>query len=430
MTLARDRGRSLMLAPLVPEPTGNGLAMRAATSLEALARLGDVTLVVVPAADPEAARRDAGWARERCERLVLMALPSGREAAAAWLASPTGRRIAAAAGSLPSLARGVPPVLGSRLAAELGRGFERIFTLRLYLSGVALGWRDAEAAGAPQLVLDLDEDDAATLSAIARLEAARGVGDRARKTREEAEAFGRLAGAALPNFDRLLASTVLEAQGLAAATGGREIVVVPNAVRRPGNGDSPGRPPASSAGSAAPRLLLVGNYSYLPNVDAAERLVRGILPRLRESRSEAEAHLVGGGGGSVLEALAREDGAVVHGWVDDLRPHYGAAAVVVVPLRAGGGSRLKILEAAAHGVPVVATPVAARGLEGLRDGREIRLAESDDELALAVRTVLDDPAAAAAVAERARDRVLAAHAADRVAADLATLLETPSTGRR
>src|SRR6202043_2858927 len=100
---------------------------------------------------------------------------------------------------------------------------------------------------------------------------------------------------------------------------------------------------------------------------------REVWGRIRQARPSARAEIVGRSAPRNLQRLASSDFSLA-GESADTRPHWVRAAVAVVPLLAGGGTRLKILEAAACGVPVVATPVGAEGLE-LEPGREILLCE-------------------------------------------------------
>jgi glycosyltransferase involved in cell wall biosynthesis len=165
------------------------------------------------------------------------------------------------------------------------------------------------------------------------------------------------------------------------AYGAREVVVVPNGVD---TAAVPYRPPTDGAG-----LLYVGHYGYQPNAAAANELAGEILPRVRERRPDATLELVGR---EPPAALVRRPpaGVRVTGAVPDVLAHLHAARVVVVPLRSGSGTRLKVLEAMAAGVPVVSTPLGVKGLE-VRHGEEVLIGERAAELAeLAARVAADD----------------------------------------
>jgi glycosyltransferase involved in cell wall biosynthesis len=120
---------------------------------------------------------------------------------------------------------------------------------------------------------------------------------------------------------------------------------------------------------------------------------------VREQRPDATAELVGRHDGS-LGDLAALPGVHLVGAVDDVAAHYDAADVVVVPLRHGGGTRIKVIEAFAHRRPVVATPTAIAGLDA-EPGQHVLVAESPDDLAQAVVDLLADPGRAAALVGQA-----------------------------
>jgi glycosyltransferase involved in cell wall biosynthesis len=139
------------------------------------------------------------------------------------------------------------------------------------------------------------------------------------------------------------------------------------------------------------QLLFVGALGYYPNIDALRFLGREVLPRLRrDAGRRVTLHVAGRGGTRALHnELAQTPDVVVHGPVDDLAALYASADVAVCPIRAGGGTRIKILEAFAYGVPVVATPMGADGL-AVTQGRELLLAEDADAFARAICRAASD----------------------------------------
>ena len=156
----------------------------------------------------------------------------------------------------------------------------------------------------------------------------------------------------------------------------------------------------SPAGHPPPSIVFVGNYGHPPNVDAAVRLVRGIFPLVCQRCPEAVLYLVGANPpAALLEAAAPN--VVVTGYVPDLTQYVDRAAVVVAPLRHGGGMRVKVLEALAAGKAVVASPLAALGI-AVSSGDQLVLAESDQEFSHQILQLLDNPGERAALAARAR----------------------------
>jgi glycosyltransferase involved in cell wall biosynthesis len=175
------------------------------------------------------------------------------------------------------------------------------------------------------------------------------------------------------------------------------------------------------AGREPETLVMVGGMSYAPNVDAAEFLVRDVMPRDWASRPGVRLLVVGSNPVPQVRALAGPR-VEVTGTVPDVRPYLHRAAATVVPLRSGGGTRFKILEAMAAGTPVVSTELGAEGL-GLRDGEEVRLARTADELAGAILAVLADPAGARRMAAAARRRVERDYSWQGIGAEFVRLLE-------
>jgi glycosyltransferase involved in cell wall biosynthesis len=151
------------------------------------------------------------------------------------------------------------------------------------------------------------------------------------------------------------------------------------------------------------RLLFLGSMDYGPNVEAVLHFARSILPRIRAARPGVELAIVGGDPVSEVRALAGP-GIVVTGRVANVTPHLAEASALVVPLRIGGGTRLKIVEALALATPVVSTTIGAQGL-GLRHDEHLLLADDDDGFAAATVRLLADPSLGARLGRRGREHV-------------------------
>jgi polysaccharide biosynthesis protein PslH len=156
--------------------------------------------------------------------------------------------------------------------------------------------------------------------------------------------------------------------------------------------DPLGQPPLS--------LLFVGNFVHAPNVDAAERLVRDIFPRLQAHFPALLLYIVGSHPPPSLANLASTHVRIT-GHVPDVRPYLDRAAVVVLPVRLGGGMRVKAVEALAAGKAIVASPLAVEGLD-LAHEKQCLLATSDEEFAQAVARLLREPELRSHLAKAAR----------------------------
>jgi glycosyltransferase involved in cell wall biosynthesis len=154
--------------------------------------------------------------------------------------------------------------------------------------------------------------------------------------------------------------------------------------------------------------LFVGLLSYAPNRDAMTWFARDVLPRL--GAGGPEVLVAGRDPGPELESLAREAPRLrLLGFVPDLAPLYARAGVFVNPMRGGGGTRLKMLEAMAAGKAVVSTAIGAEGL-ALTPGRDVVVADTAAEFADAVRALLADRGQAERVGRAARALVEARYA--------------------
>lgn len=181
--------------------------------------------------------------------------------------------------------------------------------------------------------------------------------------------------------------------------------MVPNAVTLPLH--PPGLAPA-------PTLLFLGGYSYAPNRSAAERLITLIWPLIRARRPDARLIVAGKSAELIPSFAAKPDGVEFAGFVADLEALYARARVIACPITAGSGTRLKLLEAAAYGKPMVSTTIGAEGL-AFRDGNEILIRDDDAGFAEACLALFDDDALAARLGCAARGVVAETYDIDVIA---------------
>jgi polysaccharide biosynthesis protein PslH len=180
-----------------------------------------------------------------------------------------------------------------------------------------------------------------------------------------------------------------------AGLGARRVYVAPNGV------DTSAYATVRRTGAAVePIILFVGTLAWPPNTAAVLFLAQTVLPQVRSVIPNARLRVIGADAPRGVQALAGLPGVEIAGRVADMRPHLRDAHLLAVPLDAGGGTRLKILEAFAAGLPVVSTAIGAEGLRALPDEH---LAVVDRDLfSLAVIDLLQRPERAAGLAARAR----------------------------
>jgi polysaccharide biosynthesis protein PslH len=366
----------LSLLPRPPHASRDGLAIRNYHLLAALAR--EFRVKALTLADPE--------------RLYEAEWPAGIDSEQIWQAPRGFRRVAAAAGSL---------VAGGAYSERMYRS-----------AGAARRLREIVAAEPPRWIVAHSYHVAwAALRATRPLWIDFHNVDSEIWLRTQATA----ASPWLRWFARFQAGRVVALEGvLAQAAAGiscvsprdatalrtlgarGEPLVVPNGVDLSRHAFRP-EPPANET------VVFVGDLSWPPNADGVRWFLSEVWPRVRAQRPSARAEIVGRSAPPALERLGGPDVRFA-GEGGDARTHWLRAAVAVVPLRAGGGTRLKILEAAATGVPVVSTSVGAEGL-ALADESEILRRDDADAFARATVNLLGDRPAARRQAEAARARV-------------------------
>jgi glycosyltransferase involved in cell wall biosynthesis len=196
-----------------------------------------------------------------------------------------------------------------------------------------------------------------------------------------AEASRELERRWLPRFSAVLATSESDAERLREIVPGARVLVYPNAI------------PAVELPVRADEEVIAfsGNMEYHPNCGAVRFFRREVWPQLREEWPRLVWRLIGKNPQAVSEWISDDSRIEATGPVDDAVKALGRCRAAVVPLLAASGTRLKILEAWAAGVPVVSTPVGAEGLP-VRDGEHLLLAESGATFASAVTRLLRSPA--------------------------------------
>jgi sugar transferase (PEP-CTERM/EpsH1 system associated) len=191
---------------------------------------------------------------------------------------------------------------------------------------------------------------------------------------------------ALREFDAHIVVSQRDEQRLLDLNSDARIFVIENGVDTDFYSD-----PEAGDKSLRHRIVFVGSMDYHANIDGAVNFAREVWSHLRERRPDLVFTIVGKDPAPEVRELAQLPGIEVTGTVDDVRPFYREAIAAVVPLNVGGGSRLKILEAMAAGVPVVSTTLGAEGLEVEHD-QNILIADTNEQLGEAINSVVENQA--------------------------------------
>ena len=386
----------LFVTPVMPAESGNGLAMRCGVFLAALATVRPVDVLALPIFGPPPAR-DVAFARRHARDLRILepGAPDTHFGLISRLLNPDARLRAFIAYGRPSLvARFSAELIQRARDALASRSYGHVHVQRLYCAPFALALARDIAPGAP-LTLDADEDDTRVALAMA---AGRGLAGDVRAAgwwRQEACASGRLFAEHATTFARVFVSSPLDFARLRTLAPDAALEMIPNTAPRPA---------FPRPNEAIASLLFVGALGYQPNDDALRWFLARVWPRLRARRPTLRFDIVGAHASAAVRRHARAPGVRLHGFVADLRPVYARTTLVIAPIRTAAGTRIKLVEAAGHGVPIVSTSLGAEGL-GLSARRDLWIADGPEATLRAVLDALDRPAERHRRARNARAHV-------------------------
>lgn len=356
--------RLLFVTSRLPFPPREGHQLRSWHLLRAAARRHEVHLLCLQRPEDGEPRAEL---RDVAASVTCVPLPSPRDAGNALHAATRW------------LAGGEPLIFARYDSAALRQAFRekvaQVDAVHLDILAVA-GLRDLVPDGMP-MILNEHNVESQLLRARQGIEASR---VRSLLLRWQAAGATRFERTTCEDATRVLACSRDDAARLQAMAPRARIEVVPNGV------DLQAFPSYADCEPAARSLVFVGQMGWFPNRDGIAWFLQDVMPRL------PGCHLtVVGTRGAMQAPAALADAVQFTGFVDDLRPLVRDAAVYVVPLRAGSGTRLKILEAMAMGKALVSTRIGAEGI-GLRHDEDALLADTADEFAAAIERVLADPA--------------------------------------
>ncbi len=374
----------------MPAVAGNGLAMRAGMVLEALAVDHNVHLLVIPVHRPSGPPETAPEIISRWSAgAAVLELRDHEHPLFRLIArskDPCERLAGYRAYARPSLCRfATPGTVGKVIRAFPAVTFSAVHVFRLYLAPFVEPYLRAGREMRPICALDLDDHESRRARRVAALYEAAGDEMRAAIERSEADKYAVMEREYLPRFDHVYVGSEADGVEVAQQCGCSNLVVVPNGVR------IPARVPAKRPGRPF-TLLFVGSFGYYPNDDAAAFFCAEVLPRLRaNTRQAVRVMLVGSNPSRRVRALTADSDVIVTGSAPSVAPYYRDADVVVVPVRAGGGTRIKLLEAFSYRRPVVATTLGAEGIE-IRHGVELLLADTPADFAARCTELMERPA--------------------------------------
>jgi glycosyltransferase involved in cell wall biosynthesis len=364
----------LHVVPRIPFPSDSGGTLRALQLLRALDGAFEVTVLA-----PDLPGGDARGLRSELRGKVITAREAG--ARAGWALAELG-------GVLKGRPFGYTRYAGRNLRAMFRHlvleqqvdliHFDHVHAAQLLSEARALAPR-------ARTVMDAHNIEAQVAKRLAEVSR----WPLSMVLRRQAAAIARLETRTVQALDAVLSCSELDAAALRRA-GAREVHLVPNGVEL-----------RQLPASLEPRdtVAFVGSYDWRPNVDAAVVLAREIWPRVRQACSGMRLALIGRKPPPLVRELAADD-IDVTGRVDDVAPWLLRSFATAMPLRAGSGTRLKVLEAAAARVPIVATRLASEGLP-FQDGTHLLHAETPEEFVAALLRLRREPALGVRLTEAA-----------------------------
>jgi sugar transferase (PEP-CTERM/EpsH1 system associated) len=369
--------RILMISPFLPSATSSGGRIRNFHLLRGLAARHEVTLFTAVNDDRE--RDLASGLRTYCREVISVLVPTNRR--------PLRAHVAGMFSSAPYYRATMP----SRAIAEaLYRATERERYDAVQVELLQSAHLGAQLRGVPK-VIDMHNVESVYYRRLVK------------HVRPGLEKFLLLTDAVklpryqqrvLRGYDEILAVSEVDALQLRQLLPQASISVIPNGVDveefRP------------QAVAEDPNLLVfTATFTYLPNVDAMMFFCREVLPVIRRAVPDVRLCVVGQHPGPEIQRLEAIPGIEVTGWVPDVRPYLAKAAVAIVPIRLGSGTRIKALEAMSMGKAVVSTALGAEGLQ-VRPGQDIEIADGTEAFAGATITLLRDAARRARMGAQAR----------------------------
>jgi glycosyltransferase involved in cell wall biosynthesis len=371
------RLRVLFLAQLFPWPLNFGARQRLFHLARGLAAGHEVTMVALDANAPtehcDALRIASGVQDVVLVRPDIQTPPDPERSLAKTLTQKLRSLDARLRSPLPTFVRDMwsADLLACLTALREQGNLDVVYANRSWMA------EHARAAGFPRIVVDVDD----LFSQMLRQRVATSVWHRRRLVQLfDAAKSARYERSLSGRFDHVVVVKE-EDRDFFPASDRDNVSVVPNGVAIPAQ--------ASAEPASADRILFVGALGYGPNIDAAWWFASEIMPRIWASRPQVQLTIAGYGSADHLRPLVGDPRIEIRESPVDLGPLYAGAAVVVAPVRMGGGTRIKILDALARGRALLSTTFAAEGL-GLQGGVHLEYADTPADMASRALELLDD----------------------------------------
>jgi len=372
--------RILFLTPQLPYPPHQGTTLRNYNLIANLATRHEIHLLSFVHSQEEITR--AVPLRQHCRRIETVLTPSR---------SPWKRLLPLFLSPLPDMALRLPSVeFRTRLKAWLER--ERFDVVQVEGIEMAQAWMDWRISATQYPISIFDDHNAEYVLQKRAFETdirypARWIA--AFYSFIQWKKLSRYEGMICRLADGVVAVSEADKRALQRLVPGLEVTVVPNGVDTEFYNDQ-ARFDHWDLVIGHSSLVFTGKMDFRPNVDAVLWFHREVLPLVQREAPDVHFYIVGQSPHRRVLRLADDPAVTVTGYVDDVRPYIAGASVYVVPLRIGGGTRLKVLEAMAMGKAIVSTSLGCEGFEGLVSGQQLLLADTPQDFAQRVVELLDD----------------------------------------
>jgi sugar transferase (PEP-CTERM/EpsH1 system associated) len=400
--------RVLLLTPQLPYPPHQGTSLRNFNLIAQLAQRHQICLLTF--LEPDQARESAGPLLDMCEWVDSLPVPRRSN----WL-----RLRQMLTTRLPDMAwRLWSPTFQERLAKRLAESpFDVVqieaIELAPYLPTIA---RACSETGQPRPLIVYEDHNAEWV-----LQKRACLADLRNPRRWPAATYSLVQWIRLKDYeadvcrraDRVIAVSEADRDAIRAIAPEVTVAVVPNGVDLEEHANYQGPTQAYD-------LVFTGKMDFRPNVDAMLWFGQHVWPLILQRRSRTRLAVVGQRPHRRLDSLRDLPGVTLTGWVDDVKPYIAGATVYVAPLRVGGGTRLKLLQAMAMGAAIVATSLGAEGFP-VTHGQELLLADTPQDFAQAVLTLLEDAQERARLGRAARRLVQTAYGWDSLVPGLEAL---------